>query len=273
MIRVGHVSPQTGPLAGFAEADPYIIGEIQKIFAGGIENNGQSYSVEIIAKDSQSNPNRAAEVASELILSNEVDIITAASTPDTTNPVADQAEVNEVPCITTDCPWQPYFFGRNGDPADGLRLDLPLLLGARGRHRRLRRAVGAERRREERRRALPQRRRRQCLGRSGARLPAGAEGGGLRADRSRPLPAAHRRFLGADLRLQGGRQRDRHRQHDPARLRHLLGAGGAAGLQARRSSRSARRCSSPRSSNRSATAPTGSPPKSGGRRTIPSRRA
>jgi branched-chain amino acid transport system substrate-binding protein len=43
----------------------------------------------------------------------------AASTPDTTNPVADQAEVNEVPCITTDCPWQPYFFGRKGDPKKG----------------------------------------------------------------------------------------------------------------------------------------------------------
>ena len=43
----------------------------------------------------------------------------AASTPDTTNPVADQAEVNEVPCVTTNCPWQPYFFGRKGDPAKG----------------------------------------------------------------------------------------------------------------------------------------------------------
>ena len=45
----------------------------------------------------------------------------AASTPDTTNPVADQAEVNEVPCITTDCPWQPYFFGRNGVPGEGFQ--------------------------------------------------------------------------------------------------------------------------------------------------------
>jgi branched-chain amino acid transport system substrate-binding protein len=33
--------------------------------------------------------------------------------------VSDQAEVNEVPCITTDCPWQPYFFGRNGVPGEG----------------------------------------------------------------------------------------------------------------------------------------------------------
>ena len=45
----------------------------------------------------------------------------ATSTPDVTNPVADQAEVNEVPCITTNCPWQPYFFGRNGDPAKGFK--------------------------------------------------------------------------------------------------------------------------------------------------------
>jgi branched-chain amino acid transport system substrate-binding protein len=119
VIKVGHVSPQTGPLAGFGEADPYILGEIEKVFAGGIDNNGKLVKIEIIAKDSQSNPNRAAEVAAELILQDEVDIITAASTPDTTNPVADQAEVNEVPCVTTDCPWQPYFFGRNGDPAVG----------------------------------------------------------------------------------------------------------------------------------------------------------
>lgn len=119
VIKVGHVSPQTGPLAGFGEADPYILGEIEKIFANGIDANGKLVKIEIIAKDSQSNPNRAAEVAAELILQDEVDIITAASTPDTTNPVADQAEINEVPCVTTDCPWQPYFFGRNGDPATG----------------------------------------------------------------------------------------------------------------------------------------------------------
>ncbi|MGI9493374.1 MAG: ABC transporter substrate-binding protein, partial [Geminicoccaceae bacterium] len=118
-IKVGHVSPRTGPLAGFAEADEYILEGIRAKFAEGIEGAGGRYAIEIITADSQSNPNRAAEVASDLILGEEVDIITAASTPDTTNPVADQAELNEVPCITTDCPWQPYFFGRSGDPAVG----------------------------------------------------------------------------------------------------------------------------------------------------------
>ena len=113
--------PKTGPLAGFAEADDFIIEGINKIFAGGLQNNGSSWNVEIITRDSQSNPNRGAEVAADLILRDEVDIIMAAGTPDTTNPVADQAEINEVPCITTDAPWQPYFFGRGGNPAEGFQ--------------------------------------------------------------------------------------------------------------------------------------------------------
>ncbi|WP_299298463.1 ABC transporter substrate-binding protein [uncultured Tateyamaria sp.] len=120
-IKVGFVTPSTGPLAGFAEADDYILEGLRAHFAGGVTNNGKSYNIEIIKKDSQSNPNRAAEVAAELILSDEVDIIAAAATPDTTNPVADQAEINEVPCVTTDAPWQPYFFGRGGNPAEGFQ--------------------------------------------------------------------------------------------------------------------------------------------------------
>ena len=119
VVKVGYVSPKTGPLAGFGEAGDHVIEGIKAAVSGGIENNGKSFALEIITKDSQSNPNRAAEVAADLILGDEVDIILSQGTPDTTNPVCDQAEVNEVPCISTNCPWQPYFFGRNGDPAKG----------------------------------------------------------------------------------------------------------------------------------------------------------
>src|SRR5262245_20378176 len=119
VIKIGHVSPRTGPLAGFGEADGFILEQVRGILANGLQSSGRTYPVQIISKDSQSNGNRAAEVASELILGDKVDLIIASATPDTTNPVADQAEVNEVPCITTNCPWQPYFFGRKGDPAKG----------------------------------------------------------------------------------------------------------------------------------------------------------
>jgi branched-chain amino acid transport system substrate-binding protein len=118
-IKIGLVNPHTGPLAAFGEADGFIIDQVKGILKGGLQNGGKTYPVEIIVKDSQSSASRAAEVASELILRDKVDLLLGASTPDTTNPVADQAEINEVPCITTNCPWQPYFFGRKGDPAKG----------------------------------------------------------------------------------------------------------------------------------------------------------
>ena len=118
-IKIGHVSPRTGPLAGFGESDGFIIDQMKKILAPGLKSGGKTYPVEIITKDSQSSGTRAAEVAAELISHDKVDLLLASSAPDTTNPVADQAEVNEMPCITTNCPWQPYFFGRNGDPKKG----------------------------------------------------------------------------------------------------------------------------------------------------------
>ncbi|MEW6454087.1 MAG: ABC transporter substrate-binding protein [Pseudomonadota bacterium] len=119
VIKIGHVSPRTGPLAGFGEADNFIIEQVRGILKNGLQSGGRTYQVQIISKDSQSTGTRAAEVANDLILSDKVDLLVAAGTPDTTNPVSDQAEVNEVPCVTTNCPWQPYFFGRKGDPAKG----------------------------------------------------------------------------------------------------------------------------------------------------------
>jgi branched-chain amino acid transport system substrate-binding protein len=118
-IKIGFVSPTTGPIAAFGEADDFILKQVAKVVGAGIAGNGKTYPIQVIAKDCQSSSSRAAEVASELILGEKVDLIVAADTPDVTNPVADQAEANEIPCITTNCPWQPYFFGRKGDPKKG----------------------------------------------------------------------------------------------------------------------------------------------------------
>jgi branched-chain amino acid transport system substrate-binding protein len=118
-IKLGLVSPHTGPLAGFGEADGFNLDQVKTTLAKGLSVGGKTYPIEIVTKDSQSSGTRAAEVASELILRDKVDLLLAQGAPDTTNPVADQAEVNEVPCVTTNCPWQPYFFGRNGDPKKG----------------------------------------------------------------------------------------------------------------------------------------------------------
>ncbi|WP_180900632.1 ABC transporter substrate-binding protein [Martelella soudanensis] len=118
-IKVGFVSPQTGPIAAFGASDEYVLAGVRAALGAGIEINGQVHPVEIIVKDSQSSPSYASEVASQLILDDDVDLMLASSTADTTNPVADQCELNEVPCISTDTPWDGHFFGRGGNPAEG----------------------------------------------------------------------------------------------------------------------------------------------------------
>jgi len=118
-IKIGYVSPQTGPLAPFGEADKWVIDQMAEFFKNGIDVGGKNYAVQILLKDSQSNPNRAGEVANDLILNDEVALVLTAGTPETANPVSDACELNEVPCISSVVPWQPWFFGRKGDPAKG----------------------------------------------------------------------------------------------------------------------------------------------------------
>ncbi len=109
-IKIGYVTPQSGPLAAFAEADRFILDGFAATEAG--------VNFEVIVKDSQSNPNRAAEVASELIIDEGVELMLVASTPETTNPVATTCENEEIPVISTVAPWQPWFIGQQGNPGD-----------------------------------------------------------------------------------------------------------------------------------------------------------
>ncbi|MEI2301301.1 ABC transporter substrate-binding protein [Ensifer sp. MJa1] len=111
-IKLGYVSPQTGPLAAFGEADKFVI----DAFLAATKAKGQSF--EVVVKDSQSNPNRAAEVAKQLIVDDEVNLVLVASTPETTNPVATTCEAEQMPCISTVAPWQPWFIGQQGNPGD-----------------------------------------------------------------------------------------------------------------------------------------------------------
>ncbi|MFN3547564.1 MAG: ABC transporter substrate-binding protein [Mesorhizobium sp.] len=111
-VKIGYVSPQTGPLAAFAEADKFIIDGFKAAAqAAGL-------NVDVIVKDSQSNPNRAAEVANELIVQDEISLMLVASTPETTNPVTTTCEGEEIPCISTVAPWQPWFIGQQANPGD-----------------------------------------------------------------------------------------------------------------------------------------------------------
>lgn len=118
-LVIGYVSPTTGPLAPFGEADSFAIAQIREWFKKNPLKVGDTeYEVKIIVKDAASDSTTAGKVASELINSDGADLILASSTPDITNPVSEQCEANAIPCITTMAPWQPFAIRDGSKPAD-----------------------------------------------------------------------------------------------------------------------------------------------------------
>lgn len=117
IIKIGYISPRTGAYAGFAEGDAYMLRKVRAFFAKGIMSGGKKYTVQILDRDSGSDPAKAGQLADQLINQNKVDILMATSTPETTNPVIAKCEADAVPCITTVAPWQAVFFGGGFSPA------------------------------------------------------------------------------------------------------------------------------------------------------------
>ena len=89
--------------------------------AGGCQVGGKKYDVEILDRDSQSDPQRSAQVANDLINSDKVDLMLTTSTPETVNPVSDACEAAGVPCLSTVMPWEAWYFGRGAKPGDQQR--------------------------------------------------------------------------------------------------------------------------------------------------------
>ena len=229
-FKIGFVSPQTGAVAGFGEPDPYIIGLVQEKLNAGFQAGGKNYAITIVQKDGKSDPATAAQVANDLITSDKVDMILATSTPENNNPVADAAEAAGVPFISTVEPWEAFFFARQKDPANPVPFKFTYHF---------------------------------CFGvaefaktyismwddiptnkKVGVMWPNDADGNAIRAALGPQLTAAGYTIIdpgayedgtndysAADREVQGGGLPDLQHVPDPAGLRGLLEAGGAAGLR------------------------------------------
>ena len=104
-LRIGFISPRTGPLAGFGEADGYVLELAREAVKDGLTIGGKKYAVEILDRDTQSDPSRASQLAKALINSDKVDMMLVTSAPETVNPVSDACEAAGVPCLSTVLPW------------------------------------------------------------------------------------------------------------------------------------------------------------------------
>lgn len=115
-LRIGFLSPRTGPPAGFGESDAYVLELARKALAGGLSIGGQPYAVEILDRDTQSDPSRASQLAKALIGNDKVDLVLVTSAPETVNPVSDACEAAGVPCLSTVMPWEAWYYGRGAKP-------------------------------------------------------------------------------------------------------------------------------------------------------------
>jgi branched-chain amino acid transport system substrate-binding protein len=115
-IKIGFISPRTGPLAGFGEPDPYVLGLARATLSKGLTIGGKKYGVTILDRDTQSDPARSGQLAKSLITGDKIDLMLTTSTPETVNPVADACEAAGVPCISTTLPWEAWYFGRGAKP-------------------------------------------------------------------------------------------------------------------------------------------------------------
>jgi branched-chain amino acid transport system substrate-binding protein len=118
-VTLGYISPFTGPLAGFASGDKFVIDTIRNTpaYARGFKVGGKTYQVNIIVADSRSDPSRASQLARQFILNKNVDLLLTSSTPETVNPVAVVAQTEGVPCAATNDPWESWYAGLGGNPA------------------------------------------------------------------------------------------------------------------------------------------------------------
>ena len=115
-LKVGFISPRTGALGGFGETDGYVLELARKALASGLKLGDKTYGVEILDRDTQSDPSRAGQLAKTLINSDKIDMMLVVSTPETINPVADASEAASVPCLSTVMPWESWYFGRGAKP-------------------------------------------------------------------------------------------------------------------------------------------------------------
>ena len=107
-ILIGHPSPLTGPLAGFGETAKWVTNraaqEINKKGGFYIKELGKKLPIKIKQLDSQSDPTKAGQLASRLILQDKIDLMIAYGTPATVNPVTAICERYKMPCIASENP-------------------------------------------------------------------------------------------------------------------------------------------------------------------------
>lgn len=114
-ILIGHPSSLTGPLAGLGEPTKWVTDRVLKEINedGGIyiKERRKKLPVKVKILDTESDPNKSADVASRLIMGDKIDLMLVMYTPDVGNPVSGICERFEMPCVCLGVPVEAWLTG------------------------------------------------------------------------------------------------------------------------------------------------------------------
>ena len=112
-LKCGYVVPITGGMALFGAAAKWQVDWMEKnVWKDGLVcGDGKKYKITAIIGDSQSDSNRSAQVAADLITNTGITMIGGSSSASNVIPVRDQAEALECPGVYYDCPGDAWAAG------------------------------------------------------------------------------------------------------------------------------------------------------------------
>ncbi|MFV1493235.1 ABC transporter substrate-binding protein [Phaeobacter sp. JH18-32] len=128
-VRIGFISPLSGPRASFGTSDQWMVDSIRKQLEGGLNAGGSTHEVEIIVKDNQSNMNRSISAGNELILRDQVDMLLI-NDGDAAVALGEIADIHGIPTMSTMQPWQAWMFPRGSNPEQGFPWTFHFFWGA-----------------------------------------------------------------------------------------------------------------------------------------------
>jgi branched-chain amino acid transport system substrate-binding protein len=113
-VKLGAVISLTGPFAAFGQGTQFghqqAINDINN--QGGVNLGGNKVPITYKVYDDGSDPTKASSLASQIILSDQVDaLVGSIAPPDTQNPISIAADRYSVPLMGTTGPWEPWWAG------------------------------------------------------------------------------------------------------------------------------------------------------------------
>lgn len=128
-IKIGYLTTLSGARANFGETDMWGLERIRATLKNGLTIDGTNYKVEIVVRDTQTDTKVMATHASDLVLREKCDLLLVQDS-DAALSAGQLCDVNGVPMISTQGPWQAIVFGRGSTPEKGFPYSFHFFWGA-----------------------------------------------------------------------------------------------------------------------------------------------